>query len=311
MIINFGNRTDIPAWYSRWFYNRISEGYVMARNPYSPNQITKFNLDPKTVDILAFITKNPEPMLDRIDEIDAFGQLWQVTITSYGQDIEPYVPSADKVINSFKRLSKKIGKNAVVWRYDPIFINEKYSLNFHIQAFEQMAKKLEGYTDICVISFVDLYEKTKKNFKGIRAVSKKEQEQITSQLVEIAKRYSMALMTCCEDLSLENFGADTSGCMGKNVLEHALGVTLDIPKKDFGGRNGCFCVIGNDVGMYNTCGHGCLYCYANYDRKTVKSNMKKHNPNSSLLVGELYHDDIVKEAKAVSYKNMQVSLFDL
>jgi len=161
MIINTGSRTDIPAYYSEWFYNRIKEGYVLTRNPYYPEQVSKYRLDPEVVDVICFCTKNPEPMLKRLNELKDFKQLWFVTITPYGKEIEPGVPKKDEVIASFQRLSDLVGVKAISWRYDPIFITERYSLDFHIRRFERMAERLQGYVDNCVISFIDLYEKTK------------------------------------------------------------------------------------------------------------------------------------------------------
>ncbi len=309
MIINTGSRTDIPAYYSDWFYNRIRDSYVLARNPYYPQQVTRLSLSPEVVDCLCFCTKNPEPMLERLDELVAYGQFWFVTITPYGKDIEPGVPDKDRVMASFQRLSKKVGKHAVGWRYDPIFLTEKYSLEFHVQAFEKMAKTLCGYTEQCVISFIDLYEKTKKNFPEARVVSRQEQEWIAEKFVEIGRRYDMQIYTCLENESLAQFGVDTSGCMTQKVIERAIGQNLEIPKSLQAAREGCHCLLGNDIGMYNTCGHGCLYCYANYDMETVRKNRRLHDPASPLLIGRLREVDVVKDAKQKSYVDGQMRLF--
>ena len=309
MIINTGSRTDIPAYFSEWFYNRIREGYVLARNPYYPQQVTRLSLSPQVVDCICFCTKNPGPMLDRLDELDAYGQFWFVTITPYGKDIEPGVPDKTKVIRSFQRLSGKVGKHAVGWRYDPIFLTEKYTLEYHLQAFEQMSKMLCGYTEQCVISFIDLYEKTKKNFPGVRAVSKEDQERITVELVKIAQRYGMKIYTCLENDFLAKFGVDTSGCMTQKVIERAIGQNLAVPKSLSVARGGCKCLLGNDIGMYNTCGHGCRYCYANFDMDTVRKNMALHDPTSPLLIGHLRQEDVVKEAKQQTYIDGQMRLF--
>ena len=157
MILNTGMRTDIPAFFSDWFFKRIKEGYVYVRNPYFPNKVTKYLLNPNVIDCLVFTTKNPKPMLSRLNELKSFGQYWFVTITPYGKEIESNVPDKKEIIESFKELSKAIGKEKVGWRYDPIFISEKYSLSYHIETFEKMASELSGYTEECVISFIDLY----------------------------------------------------------------------------------------------------------------------------------------------------------
>ena len=130
MILNTGSRTDIPAWYGEWFYNRVKEGYVLVKNPYDPTRVTRYRIAPDVVDCICFCTKNPAPMLERLEELDAFRQVWYVTITPYGREIEPRVPSWQQVAQSFARLSHKVGKRAVIWRYDPIFVSAGYSTEF-------------------------------------------------------------------------------------------------------------------------------------------------------------------------------------
>ncbi len=310
MIINTGSRTDIPAYYSEWFCNRIKEGYVLVRNPYYPQQVSKYRLSPDIVDILCFCTKNPAPMLNRLEELLAFPQFWFVTITPYGKDIEPNVPDKAKVIADFQRLSQIVGTHAIGWRYDPIFITEKYSLAFHLDSFLDMAKSLCTYTEWCVISFIDLYEKTKRNFPGIKEVSKADQETLVREFVRIGKKYGISIRTCCENNDFARFGADVSGCMTQPVLEKAAGCSFLVPNKKYTTREQCCCLLGNDIGMYNTCGHGCLYCYANYDRKTVTGNMLLHDPCSPFLIGNFRDGDIVKETKQVSFRDGQLNLFD-
>ncbi|MDO4304875.1 MAG: DUF1848 domain-containing protein [Bacillota bacterium] len=309
MIINTGSRTDIPAYYSEWFYNRIKEGYVLTRNPYYPEQVSKYRLDPEVVDVICFCTKNPEPMLKRLNELKDFKQLWFVTITPYGKEIEPGVPKKDEVIASFQRLSDLVGVKAISWRYDPIFITERYSLDFHIRRFERMAERLQGYVDNCVISFIDLYEKTKRNFPEVRNVCREERETIGREFAEIGKRYGIAIRSCCEGTELEKYGVDISGCMTKAVVERAIGSNLCIPKGKRPARESCNCLLGNDIGMYNTCAHGCIYCYANYDMKTVAGNMRLHDPFSPFLTGGFRKGDCVKEVKQETYIDGQLCLF--
>lgn len=308
MIINTGSRTDIPAYFSEWFCNRIKEGYVCMRNPYYPTQVTKYRLDPAVVDCLVFCTKNPAPMLKRLQELDAFGQYWFVTITPYGTDIEPHVPPKDAVMQSFVELSGKVGPEAICWRYDPVFLSEKYTYEFHEAAFSRMAERLAGHTKTCVISFIDLYEKTLRNFKGVKAVERKMQQQITKRFVEIGNIYGIKIKTCAEAGELARCGADCSGCLTKEVIERALGESLDM-KKTGRARESCPCLLGNDIGMYNTCGHGCLYCYANYDNQVVAENRLAHDKNSPFLVGRERAEDTVREAKQESYRSGQLKLF--
>jgi len=309
MIINTGCRTDIPAYFSEWFYNRINDGYVLTRNPYYPEQVMKYRLKPDIVDCLSFCTKNPEPMLERLDEIDAFRQFWFVTITPYGKEIEPSVPDKEVVMESFKKLSKKVGLNAIGWRYDPIFITDRYSVEYHINSFEKMAKNLTNYTDNCVISFIDLYGKTKRNFSGVKEVTHEERIALGKAFVNIGQTYGITIRTCCEGNELKEYGVDVSGCMTQPIIERAVGCTLNVPKKKKLPRDACNCLLGNDIGVYNTCGHGCIYCYANYNKETVIQNMRQHNPNSSFLIGNGKEGDKINEVRQETYKNGQMNLF--
>lgn len=310
MIINTGSRTDIPAYFSTWFFNRIKEGYVLVRNPYYPNQVTRYRLSPEVVDCLSFCTKNPEPMLDRLNEIRQFGQLWLVTLTPYGKEVEPNVPDKEMVINHFKKLSDMVGIQAVGWRYDPIFISENYPVSYHIESFEEMAQKLSGYVDNCTISFIDLYAKTKRNFPGIRRVAEKERHEIGKAFARIGKEYGIVIRSCCEGEELFRYGVDIAGCMSQAVLERAVGYSMNPPKRKNSARGAaCSCLLGNDIGAYNTCGHGCLYCYANEDKETVVQNMRLHRPDSPFLIGGVREADEIREAKQVLYLDGQMSLF--
>lgn len=310
MILNTGSRTDIPAFYSKWFYNRIKEGWVLVRNPYDPLHITRYILSPQVIDVMVFCTKNPEPMMAEISLLSAFDTFWFVTITPYGKDIEPFVPEKEMVIESFQKLSDITGYERMSWRYDPVFISEKYSADYHIRQFEKMAGKLKGYTKQCVVSFIDLYEKTKRNFPEAKSVTGEEQRYLIEAFGEIAKNNELQIHLCCESSSLVRENIDADGCMSKGVLERAIGCRLNVPKKKTA-RSECECLLGADIGAYHTCGHGCLYCYANYDRRTVEENRKQHDENSPLLIGHAGRDDRVSEAEQKSWKDEQISLFDL
>ncbi len=308
MILNTGSRTDIPAYYSSWFYNRIREGYVLVRNPYNPPQVTRYRLSPKVIDILVFCTKNPQPMFDNLDMLKPYICLWYVTITPYGPDIEPDVPPKEAVMESLKRLSERLGSKRVIWRYDPVVITEKYSVKYHIREFEQMARSLSGYTGQCVVSFIDLYEKTKRNFGAAEQVSPRDQRRLVGAFSGAAGENHMEIHLCCEDESLVTDHVDAKGCMSKEVLENAAGYRMTMPNKRYR-RRGCSCVLGADIGAYNTCGHGCLYCYANYDRKTVVRNMACHDENSPFLIGHGLEGDVIREAKQELWRDDQISLF--
>ena len=294
MILNTGLRTDIPGFFSEWFYNRIDDGFVYVRNPYAKNQIYSYRLDPELIDCIIFCTKNPKPMFENLEKIDKFNQYWHITITPYEKEIEPNVPPMNDVLESFKYLSKKLGKENVTLRYDPIFINEKYTLEKHIESFEYIINSLSGYTTEAIISFIDLYEKTKRNFPKAREVTKDERLKIGKEFARIGNENNIRIKTCVEGTELDKFGIDSSGCMTKEVIERAINKNLNIPKQK--ARNGeCYCLLNNDIGEYNTCDHGCLYCYANSNKRLVKRNLKLHDPKSPILIGEIKEDDIIKE----------------
>lgn len=309
MILNTGSRTDIPGYYSEWFYNRIREGFCMVRNPYYPEQVLRYELTPELIDCMVFCTKNPEPMLERIHELDAFRQFWFVTITPYGREIEPFVPDKKKVMESFCRLSEHVGVRGMGWRYDPIFISDKYSFEFHCRAFEEMAAVLAGYVDQVTVSFVDLYVKTKKNFPEVREVTRSEQEALAKIFVSVGKKYGMQIRSCHEGEFLQAYGVNTEGCMSQRVIERAVGGKLNVPKRP-GARDGCSCLLGADIGAYNTCGHGCRYCYANYDQRTVEQNRRAHDPESPFLVGGAQPGDVVRNAVQKSWYDGQM-MFEL
>ena len=277
------------------------------RNPYNPKQVTKYSLSPEVVDLIAFCTKNPLPMLPFLDELKPYGQYWFVTITPYGRDIEPNVPDKETVMEGFKELSDVVGVDSMGWRYDPIFIDKKHSVEWHISEFEKMAEILAGYTKTCVISFIDIYKKVERNFQGAKEVSKKDRITLGKEFIRIAGKFGMTIRPCAEGDELTLYGADCSGCMTVNTFETALHVHLDVPKRKTNQRNGqCACLLGVDIGAYDTCGHLCKYCYANSNTRLVKENMKKHNPMSPFLLGESMPGDVIHEAKQESWIDHQL-----
>ena len=308
MIIQTGMRTDIPAFYSEWFANRLKEGYALTRNPYNASQVTRYSLDPKVVDLIAFCSKNPGPMLKYVDLLKPYaGTYWFVTITPYGRDYEPNVPEIDKVIEDFKTISRIVGPDSMGWRYDPIFINDIYTVEKHLEAYEHIASELSGYTKTCVISFIDLYQKVRKNFPEARTVGKADRLYLGEKMIKIAGSYGMTVKPCAEGKELAQFGADCRGCMTTDVYEKAIGLSMDFPKKK-PLRQECECFMGNDIGAYNTCPHLCRYCYANYDEETVRRNYRLHDLQSPFLIGGSLPGDVIHEADQKSYINGQMTL---
>lgn len=306
MILHTGMRTDIPAFYSQWLLNRLEAGYVLVRNPFDPSQVTRYRLSPSVVDLLCFCTKNPAPMLPYLEKLKSYGQYWFVTITPYGRDVEPNVPPAETVMESFLELSRTLGSHRVAWRYDPILIHGSYTADFHLQRFERMANKLSGATDTCVISFVDLYEKVKRNFSGLQPVSRQDRLLLTGRMADIARRCGMTLKTCGEAQELSLCGADTSGCMTVATFEKALGERLKVPRFQ-PQRKECACYLGNDIGAYHSCAHLCRYCYANDDAPLAQYNCRRHDPASPFLIGHSMPGDRIHEAKQESWIDRQLS----
>lgn len=310
MIINTGQRTDIPAFYSDWFANRLKEGFVCVRNPYYSDQVSRYRLDPSVVDCIGFCTKNPEPMFRYMNLLEDYGQYWFVTVTPYGRDIEPNVKDKHRVLDDFKRLSDTVGVNSVGWRYDPIFISEKYSLEYHLRAFEKMASELDGYTKTAVISFIDLYKKVKQNFPEAREVTREERMSLGKAFVEIAAAHGMTLKPCAEGNDLAQFGADCGGCMKIDDYQKAIGKHLNVPKKK-GARADCACYLSCDIGAYNTCRHLCKYCYANAEPAKVLAQSKLHDPKSPFLIGNYQNNDLIHDVPQKSWVSGQSSIFQV
>ena len=300
MIINTGQRTDIPAFYADWFANRLREGFVCVRNPYYPEQVSRYRLDPSVVDCIGFCTKNPAPMFPYMDLLKDYGQYWFVTITSYGRDVEPNVKDKHQLLEDFKKLSGIVGVNSVGWRYDPIFITDKYSMEYHLRAFEKIAAALDGFTKTAVISFIDLYAKVKRNFPEAREVTKEQRLFLGKEMVKIATAHGMTLKPCAEGDELAPFGADCGGCMRIGDYEKAIGKKLNAPKKK-GARAECACYLSCDIGAYNTCKHLCKYCYANAEPSVVLAQSRRHDPTSPFLIGHYEKDDVINDVQQKSW----------
>lgn len=308
MIIQTGLRTDIPAFYTPWFLNRLRDGYVLVRSPYRNDLVTKYRLSPDVVDLIGFCTKNPTPMLPHMDALAPYGQYWFVAITPYGRDIEPNVPDKEQVMADFRKLSALVGPQRVAWRYDPILLTDVYTVERHMSDFTDMCRKLEGATHTCVISFIDLYRKVQRNFPEIREVPDETQLLLGREMAATAARHGIRLKTCHEGDALAPYGVDCSGCMTLATYEEALGMRLKAPRQNVSNR-GCACHLTCDIGAYNTCGHLCRYCYANSNADLVRRQMAQHAPASPILVGRIGPNDIIHEAKQTSWRDGQMMLF--
>lgn len=313
MILSASRRTDIPNYYSDWFYERIKEGYLYVRNPINIHQISKIDLSPEVVDCIVFWTKNPINMIQRLNELDNYKYYFQFTITGYGHEIEPNIPAKrENIIPAFMELSKKIGKDKIIWRYDPIYVNLRYTTDYHINAFRQLAETLSPYTNKVVISFIDLYLKTKKNTKGLD-IKEPTHDYINTLALEfskIGKQNNLVIETCAELMNLDQYGIFHGSCISKSTIENVIGCKIKC-KKDKNQRQECGCVESIDVGAYNSCKNNCKYCYANYDNKSVALNSALYDVHSPILCSTITELDRITERKVKSLKETQLSVFDI
>lgn len=299
MILSVSRRTDIPNYYSEWFMNRIREGYLYVRNPMNAHQISRIDLSPEIVDCIVFWTKNPLPMMDKLDGLKDYKYYFQFTLTGYGKDMEPNLPDKRKqMIDIFCRLSSVTGKERVIWRYDPIFFTDKYTAEYHIRAFRAIAEGLQGYTEKVVISFLDLYAKTKKNMKDIKVVNLEEGRffDFVSQLSDIAREKKMKIATCAEEMDLAPYGIEHNHCIDQELIEKITGCKINA-KKDKNQREVCGCIESMEVGSYNTCKNACKYCYANYSDEKVRGSCQLYDPHSPLLCGVITEEDKITERR--------------
>ncbi len=289
MIISASRRTDIPAHYADWFLERVREGFALVRNPRNAHQIRRVSLRPEDVDGIVFWTKNPLPMLSRLKELSAYAYYFQATVTPYGPDVEPGIPDKEKVIlPSLLRLSDEIGPGRVVWRCDPILLSDRYTKEFHYQAFDSMARRLAGRVARCTISFLDMYKNTARNAQamGLAPAFEADMLEMAEKIAAIAKTHGIPVDACAEPLDFSRFGMGRAGCVDPAILEAASGRPIAF-KRQKGQRPGCGCADSVDIGAYNSCPNGCGYCYANFSPSLTRENLARHDNHSPLLCGRL------------------------
>lgn len=313
MILSVSRRTDIPSYYADWFYNRIREGFACVRNPFSPRQISRIPISPEAVDCIVFWTKNPAPMLSRLGELADYHYYFQFTLTGYGRDAEPGISDKRKVmIPVFQELSRIIGSDRVIWRYDPIFITPKYTEDYHVRAFSAIAGALKGYTNNVVISFIDLYKKTRRNMQGLQLSSIKQEQmlRIAEKMALTAQHCGMEIVSCSQKVSLEAAGVKAGSCISRRQIEQILGCKLK-GKKDRNQRAECGCLESMDIGAYHTCRSGCRYCYAGDSQESVQKTAGLYDPEASVLCSQICEaaGDTVSERKVESLKEAQLCLF--
>ena len=310
MILSVSRRTDIAAFYTEWFFNRLKEGYVLVRNPMNYHQVSRVSLTPDVIDCIVFWTKDPVNMLDKLDLLREYHYYFQITVNPYDSQIERNVPQKKQIIESFKKLSSLIGKKRTIWRYDPIILTDKIDLDYHRKYFDILASELKDHTERCVISFIDMYKKTERNMKGfnVSAVSEKDIMATGKNLSDIASGYGLKIEACSEPVNLSSVGIKPAKCIDDKLIAEITGGIINV-QKDRNQRDVCGCVESIDIGAYNTCKHGCLYCYANYSDTAVKNNLIKHDPKSPMLIGNIEPEDKITDKKMVSYRENQLRLF--
>lgn len=311
MILSASRRTDIPAFYSDWFMNRIKEGYVLVRNPMNHNQISKIILSPDIIDCIVFWTKDPKNMLHHLPKLDEMGYQYyfQFTLTPYEKNIERNLRVKEDIEETFLQLSNRIGSNRVVWRYDPIILNDQLTLSYHKEQFERLCDKFHQFTNSITISFVDLYSKVKSQL--IREITSEEMVELSNNIVTIANDYGLIVKACCEKKDLSQYGIKKASCIDKELIEEICGTRMEI-HTDKNQRESCGCIESVDLGVYNTCMNGCVYCYANFGEALIHKNLSSHRAEGELLVGTLSKEEIInlKVRSTKSNKKVQMDLND-
>lgn len=301
MIINTGGRTDTVQHYTEWLLKRFSEEYVLSRNPLFPNKVVRYELTPDKVDCVVFCSKDYRPILPRLHEItDRFNTYFHYTITTYGKDVEPGVPSIDDSIDTLVELSEIVGKGRIAWRYDPILLTDRYTVEKHMEIFESMSERISPYVDRCIFSFVEMYRKLRHNMPEIIPMTESQMDEMAKGLGNIASMNGLRIQTCGTNGDFTRYGIEKSGCMTLDILGEANGIEFRNLKHK-GMREGCHCIESRDIGAYDTCPNGCRYCYANTSPDRVLANMALHDPNSPLLVGELRPEDTIIQGSQRSF----------
>lgn len=292
MILSVSRRTDIPAFYAEWFMERLRQKYVLVRNPFNIHSISRIPLTPENVDAIVFWTKNSKPIHIYLDEIDELGYKYyfQYTITPYKNDLEEKVQDKKEIVETFKKLSEKIGSEKVILRYDPVILSDNYTIDFHKKAFARLCDLLAPYTKKIIFSFLDDYKKISKNIKqlNIKEISEEEMYIMAEYFADTAKNYNLKIESCAEQIDLERFGINHGKCIDNELIEKITGYKISAGKDNQ--RNACGCIKCIDIGEYNTCMHKCLYCYANINKDAAFKNYKLHDKKSPLLIG--YVDEI-------------------
>ena len=309
MIVSASRRTDIPRFHMDWFLNRLSEGYALVRNPMNRSSVSRVPLTPETIDCIAFWTKNPEPMLERLDELSPYPYYVQFTLNAYGADIEGALPPKADLIRTFQELSAAVGPHRMVWRYSPVLISERYTISHHLHYFETFAKRLEGFTSQCRISFLDVYPKIERLMgrRGLQCVAPEQEASFAQSLNAIAVSRGIECGGC-GSMDLEAAGMKRAGCIDASFVERATGLNVAETGTE-SSREGCYCIPSVDIGASDTCAKGCVYCYANGGaERNAPRRFDAYDPLSEMLCDRTEPGDVIADRKATSLLVAQTSL---
>lgn len=295
MIISVSRRTDIPAFYARWFINRVRAGYCVVTNPFNAHQVSRVSLLPQDVDVFVFWTRNPRPLLRYLDELDARGYRYyfQVTLMDNPRALDPHTPTRAQAIRNFQDLATRIGAAKTIWRYDPIVFTTRTDARFHVETFTRLARALRGYTSRVVISIADEYAASRRRLDALRAqgwvplsADFYRTEEFAACLRALARAASdngMTIQSCAEELDLQTYGIAPGKCIDAEYIEQTFGIA--VPRvKDPSQRAACGCVISKDIGAYDTCVFGCQYCYATTSFARAQNRHQRHVPDAPSLI---------------------------
>lgn len=278
MILSASRRTDIPAFYGDWLMNRLRAGFLLVRNPRNPRQVSRIDLSPENVDCIVFWTKNPAPFLSRLSELDD--------------------------------LADRLGPHRVLWRFDPILLNADWDVPRILDAFARLCRRLAGYTEQCTISFLDVYAKVRPAVRSgrIRPPQPDDMAALANTIGAIGGEAGLDVRACCEEMDWRPFGIRPASCISRERVERVCGCPIQA-KPHNGQRPHCGCVDSVDIGAYDTCRNGCVYCYANAGGGAVAAACARHDPLSPLLTGRLLPDDIVRPRPVESLRQNQTTLY--
>ncbi|MBN2659158.1 MAG: DUF1848 domain-containing protein [Spirochaetales bacterium] len=294
MIVSVSRRTDIPAFYGKWFINRLRAGEVLVRNPLNRKQVSLIPLRKENVDCFVFWTKDPGPFLPYLDELDGYGipYYFTITVTPYGREIEKNIRSKVDVIASIKTLAERIGQQRIIWRYDPVIFNGIMDVSYHLKAFEALASEMKNHTEKCVFSFLTEYGKIAPfvNKMNVQSGNGDERTALVRGMAQIAGKTDLQLASCALDEDYDEFGVGHNRCIDPQLIGRICGYPLSAGS-DKSQREACGCIESRDIGTYNTCLHGCLYCYANRDEQSIRRKAGRFKADSPMLCDSLSGDE--------------------